>query len=360
MANSVAIESALDTRDHFFQGTKLMRAAFVREFGGPETLSLEDAPDPVAGPDDVVVDIQATAANFVDLLVIGGKYQFLPPRPFVPGKLPAGIVASVGANVRDLKGGDRVLTLAEQGGYATKVSVPAKECIRLPDAMSFVEAAAMALAYDTAWFAICERARAKAGESLLVLGASGGVGLAAIQLGKAYGMRVLAGIANPAKQGLVREAGADAIIDLAAPDLRDSLREQVYAQTGRQGADVVLDTLGDDFFDAAIRAVAWRGRLVVIGFAAGRIPTLKVNYVLLKNMEVSGLQVSDYRKRMPDLMRQCYSEIFKLYEAGKLSAPPTTTFGLDDAQNALIALRDRQTLGRAILIPARNGANPSA
>jgi len=337
-----------------------MRALFVREFGGPEMLSLEDAPDPVAGPDDVVVDIQATAANFVDLLVIGGKYQFLPPRPFVPGKLPTGIVASVGANVRDLKCGDRVLTLAEQGGYATKLSVPAKECIRLPDTMSFVEAAAMALAYDTAWFAIRERARAKAGESLLVLGASGGVGLAAIQIGKAYGMRVLAGIANPAKRDLVREAGADAIIDLAAPELRDSLREQVYAQTGGQGADVVLDTLGGDFFDAAIRAVAWRGRLVVIGFAAGRIPTLKVNYVLLKNMEVSGLQVSDYRKRMPDLMRQCYSEIFKLYEAGKLIAPPTTTFGLDETQTALISLRDRQTLGRAILIPAKKGANPSA
>jgi len=335
-----------------------MRAAFVREFGGPETLSIETAPDPVPGPDEVVVDIQATAANFVDLLVIGGKYQFLPPRPFVPGKLPTGIVASVGANVHELKAGDRVLTLAEQGGYATKVSVPAKECIRLPDTMSFVEAAAMALAYDTAWFAIRERARAKANETMLVLGASGGVGLAAIQLGKAYGLRVLAGIANPAKQDLVRDAGADAIIDLAAPELRDSLRQQVYAQTQGEGADIVLDTLGDAFFDAAIRAVAWRGRLVVIGFAAGRIPTLKVNYVLLKNIEVSGLQVSDYRKRMPELMRECYSEIFRLYEAGKLSAPPTTTFGLDDVPAALVSLRDRQNAGRAVLIPTKDSANP--
>jgi NADPH2:quinone reductase len=335
-----------------------MRAVFVREFGGPETLTLENAPDPLPGPDDVVIDIQATAANFVDLLVIGGKYQFLPPRPFVPGKLPTGIVAGVGSNVRDLKSGDRVLTLAEQGGYATKVSVPAKECIRLPDKMTFVEAAAMALAYDTAWFAIRERARAKENESLLVLGASGGVGLAAIQLGKAYGMHVLAGISNPAKRDLVLNAGADAIIDLSAPDLRESLRQQVYEQTGGRGADVVLDPLGDDFFDAALRAVAWRGRLVVIGFAAGRIPTLKVNYVLLKNIEVSGLQVSDYRKRMPELMRHCYSEIFRLYEAGKLTAPPTTTFGLDEAEVALRSLRDRQTAGRIILIPAKSGTNP--
>lgn len=331
-----------------------MRGAFVRQFGGPETLSIEAAPDPVPGPDEVIVDIQAVAANFVDLLVIGGKYQFLPPLPFIPGKLPAGTIAGLGQNVRDCKVGDRVLTFAEQGGYATKVSVPVKDCIRLPAAMSFREAAAMALAYDTAWFAICERARAKPDEVLLVLGASGGVGLAAVQLGKAYGMRVLAGISNPAKRDLVIEAGADATIDLSAPDLHDGLRQQVYAQTDDRGADVVLDPIGGDFFDAAVRAVAWRGRLVVIGFAAGRIPTLKMNYVLLKNIEVSGLQVSDYRKRTPDLMRHCYSEIFRLYEAGKLHAPPTTTFALDDAKDALRMLRDRQAAGRIVLLPAED------
>ncbi len=332
-----------------------MRAAFVREFGEPETLSMEDVPDPTPGPDEVLVDIMATAANFVDLLVIGGKYQFLPPRPFVPGKLPTGIVAAVGANVRDWKVGDRVQTLAEQGGYATKVSVPGRECIRLPDRMSFVEAAAMALAYDTAWFALMERARAKAGEVLLVLGASGGVGLAAVQLGKAYGLRVLAGISNPAKRELVLSAGADAVVDLSAPNLRDSLREQVHALTGGHGADIVLDPLGDEVFDAAIRAVAWRGRLVVIGFAAGRIPTLKVNYVLLKNIEVSGLQVSDYRKRMPELMRHCYSEIFRLYDEGKLSAPPTTTLPLEQSGEGLAMLRDRRAAGRVVLLPAGNG-----
>ncbi len=337
-----------------------MRGAFVRQFDGPETLSIEDALDPVPGAGEIVVDIEAVAANFVDLLVIGGKYQFLPPLPFIPGKLPVGIVSGVGADVSGWKVGDRVQTLAEQGGYASKIAVAAKDCVRLPDGMPFTEAAAMALAYDTAWFALCERARAKAGEVLLVLGASGAVGLAAVQLGKACGLRVLAGIGNADKRDLVIEAGADAVIDLAAPDLREALRRQVHDATGGRGADVVLDLLGGDFFDAGIRAVAWRGRLVVVGFAAGRIPTLKVNYVLLKNIEVSGLQISDYRKRMPDLMRHCYADIFRLFAAGKLRAPPITTFGLDRAKDALCLLRDRKTSGRIVLLPQRTDANDRA
>jgi NADPH2:quinone reductase len=334
----------------------MMRGVFVRQFGGPETLSIENAPDPTPGADEVVVDIQAVAANFVDLLVIGGTYQFLPPLPFIPGKLPVGIVTKLGSNVHDWKVDDRVQTLAEHGGYATKISIRSKDCVRLPDGMSFADAAAMALAYDTAWFAIHERARPKAGEVLLVLGGSGAVGLAAIQVGKAYGMRVLAGIGNLTKQDLVVAAGADGVIDLAAPDLRDSLRQQVYRQTDGRGADVVIDLLGGDFFDAGIRAVAWCGRLVVVGFASGRIPTLKMNYVLLKNIEVSGLQISDYRKRTPDLMRHCYAEIFRLFAAGKLHAPPITTFALDAAKDALCALRDRSISGRVVLLPVEASA----
>jgi NADPH:quinone reductase len=181
-----------------------MRAAFVRQYGSPDTLSVEDAPDPRPSPDEVVVATGAVAANFVDLLVIEGRYQFLPKLPFVPGKLPAGTIVHIGNNVRDWKQGDRVQTLAEQGGYASHIAVPAKDCIRLPDTMSFTEAAAMGLAYDTAWFAMFERARAQPGETMLVLGASGGVGLAAIQLGKAYGMKVLAAISRKEKEALVR------------------------------------------------------------------------------------------------------------------------------------------------------------
>lgn len=335
-----------------------MKAAIVREFGPVDQLPVEEIPDPKPGALEVLVDVQATAANFVDLLVITGKYQFLPPRPFVPGKLPTGIVAAVGAQVQGLKVGDRVLTLAEQGGYAEKVAVPAKDCFVLPERLSFVDAAAMALAYDTAWFALCERGRARAGETVLVLGASGGVGLAAVQLARAYGLRVLAGVANPEKAQMVREAGADEIIDLSAPNLRDSLREQVYAHTNGQGVDVVLDPLGGDIFDAAIRALAWRGRLVVIGFAAGHIPTLKVNYVLLKNIEVSGVQVSDYRKRTPELMAQCLAEIFRLYDEGKLMPSPTVTFGLSEVRLALRQLSERTAKGRLILTPGRESVRP--
>jgi len=326
-----------------------MRAVNIREFGQIEDLVIETLPDPVASAGEVLVDIQATAANFVDLLVISGKYQFLPPRPFVPGKLPTGIVAGVGAGVTGFKVGDRVLTLAEQGGYAEKIAVPAKDCFILPSGLAFTDAAAMALAYDTAWFALCERGRAKAGETVLVLGASGAVGLAAIQLAKAYGLRVLAGIANPAKAALVTQAGADEIVDLSAPNLLDSLRDQVKGMTQGRGADIILDPLGGDIFDAAIRASAWKGRLVVIGFAAGRIPTLKINYVMLKNMEVSGLQISDYRKRAPQEMAHCLSEIFRLYQESKLTMMPTTVLPLEEVKLALKHLVERTAQGRIVL-----------
>jgi NADPH:quinone reductase len=326
-----------------------MRAVIVREFGPLESLAIGEFPTPAPGPQDVLLEIHATAANFVDLLVIGGKYQFLPERPFVPGKLPAGVVAKVGTGVTTLKPGDRVLAMAEQGGYGEFVAVPAAQCFRLPDRMSFVDAASMSLAFDTAWFALRDRARLQSGDSVLVLGATGGVGLAAVQLAKAMGAKVLAGVSSKDKAPIAEEAGADAVIDLSRPDLRDSLRAQVYAATDNRGADIVLDPLGGDIFDAALRAVAWRGRLVVIGFAAGRIPTIKANYLLLKNIEVSGLQVSDYRKRMPERMAACFKEIFALYEAGKVKPGPTTVVPIDEFATALADIRDRRARGRIVL-----------
>jgi NADPH:quinone reductase len=326
-----------------------MRAVVVNDFGPIEAAKIGELPTPAPTAGEVLVEIRATAANFVDLLVIGGKYQFLPERPFAPGKLPAGIVKAAGSGVKDLKPGDRVLTMAEHGGYAEFVAIAESQCFRLPPSMSFVDAAAMALAYDTAWVALRDRARAQPGESVLVLGASGGVGLASIQLAKAMGLKVLAGIANKDKEDIVRAAGADAVIDLSRPDLRESLREQVHAVTGKKGADIILDPLGGDIFDAAIRALAWRGRLVVIGFAAGRIPTIKANYLLVKNIEVSGLQVSDYRKRMPEQMAACFKEIFALYEAGKLKPAPTKTYPLEQFAAALHDIEDRKARGRIVL-----------
>lgn len=328
-----------------------MRAVVVREFGQPDDLKIEDIESPTPGPDEIRIDVQATAVNFVDLLVISGKYQFLPPRPFSPGKLPAGVVSKVGENVKALKPGDRVLTMAEQGGYAEQAIALASQAYRIPKEMSFTEAAAMALGFDTAWFALRERARLKTGEVVLVLGATGSVGLAAIQLAKAFGAKVIAGVSSMNKAGIVTAAGADEVIDLSVENLHDNLRRQVYELTQDRGVDVIIDSLGDRFFVPALRALAWSGRLVVVGFAAGEIPTVKANYLLLKNIEVSGLQVSDYRKRMPDRMRECFEEIFTLFEQGLVDPPATTVRTLDDFADALIQIRDRTAKDRLVLTP---------
>jgi len=326
-----------------------MRAVVVHEFGPFEDLAIEEFPKPEPGPQEVLLEVHATAANFVDLLVISGQYQFLPDLPFAPGKLPAGVVVEVGSAVKDCKVGDRVLAMAEHGGYGEFVAVPASQCFKLPDKMSFVDAAAMALVYDTAWFALRDRARYQVGDTVLVLGATGGVGLAAVQLAKAMGAKVLAGVSSWDKTDIARDAGADVVIELSRSNLIDSLREQVFEVTGNRGADIVLDPVGSDIFDAAIRAVAWRGRYVVIGFAAGRIPTIRANYVLLKNIEITGLQISDYRKRMPGQMRACFQEIFGHYNAGKIRPAPTTILPIAQFATALADIRDRRTRGRIVL-----------
>jgi len=326
-----------------------MRAVVVHEFGPFEDLAIEEFPKPEPGPQEVLLEVHATAANFVDLLVISGQYQFLPDLPFAPGKLPAGVVVEAGSAVKDCKVGDRVLAMAEHGGYGEFVAVPASQCFKLPDKMSFVDAAAMALVYDTAWFALRDRARYQVGDTVLVLGATGGVGLAAVQLAKAMGAKVLAGVSSWDKTDIARDAGADVVIELSRSNLIDSLREQVFEVTGNRGADIVLDPVGSDIFDAAIRAVAWRGRYVVIGFAAGRIPTIRANYVLLKNIEITGLQISDYRKRMPGQMRACFQEIFGHYNAGKIRPAPTTILPIAQFATALADIRDRRTRGRIVL-----------
>ncbi len=326
-----------------------MRAIVVSEFGPPERLRVAEVPAPLPGPGEVLVETHAAPVNYVDMLVVGGTYQFLPSRPFIPGKGPAGIVAALGPEVATLRVGDRVLAMAETGGYAEAVAVAADQCHRLPPRMNFAEAASLAVVYDTSWVALRGRTRLVPGETVLVLGASGGVGYAAVQLARAMGGRVLAGIARPEREAAVRANGADAIIDLSRPHLRDSLRDQVYAETDGRGADIIIDPLGGKVFDAAIRALAWCGRLVVIGFAAGGIPTLRTNYLLLKNIEVSGLQITDYRKRRPAELATAYAEVFGFYELGLVKPAPATLFPLERAGEALAALRDRQIDGRPVL-----------
>jgi len=326
-----------------------MRAVVLREFGPIENAAIAEMPKPEPKAGEVQLEVHAVSVNFVDLVMMAGKYQFMPDLPFVPGKLPVGLVTAVGEGVTAFKPGDRALLMAEKGGFAEFVVMPENQCIALPADIPFAEAASMALIYDTAYFGLRDRARIEPGETALILGATGGVGLAGIQLAKAMGARVIAAVSSKDKADIVREAGADAIVDLSVPDLREDLRKQVFALTDGKGVDVILDMLGGDPFDAAIRALAWRGRLVVIGFAAGRIPTIKANYFLVKNIEVTGLQISDYRKRRPDDMAACFQQIYAWYAQGKITAPPTKVYPFDEFATAMHDIQDRKVRGRVVL-----------
>jgi NADPH:quinone reductase len=326
-----------------------MRAVVVREFGGIEKASLGDMPKPQPKASEVLIETRAVSVNFVDLVMMGGTYQFKPPLPFVPGKLPVGVVAAVGDGVKKFKTGDHALLMAEQNGFAEFCVMPENQSIKIPASLPFEEAAAMALVYDTAYFALKDRGRIAPGETVLVLGATGGVGLAAIQLAKAFGGRVFAAVATKDKEDIVRAAGADAIVDLSTPDLNESLRQQVFALTDKKGVDIVVDMLGGDIFDAAVRALAWCGRLIVIGFASGRIPSLKMNYVLVKNIEVSGMQISDYRKRKPADMQAAFADIYRLHGEGKLKPLPTKAYPLERFAEALRDIKDRKVRGRIVL-----------
>jgi NADPH2:quinone reductase len=329
-----------------------VRAIVVREFGPPDAMALEEWPAPEPGPGQIRLDVHAIDVNYPDLLVIGGKYQILPERPFVPGKCAAGVVSALGAGVRHCRLGDRVVAQVEHGAYAEQILADDEDSHVLPDAMSFTDAAAMGLVYQTAHFALFDRGGFRAGETVLVTGAGGGVGLAAIQLVKALGGTALAGTRSGAKADAIRSAGADALVDLGALNLRASLREQVVAATGGRGADVVLDLLGGDVFDAAIRSLAWRGRIVIVGFAAGRIPEIRANYLLLKNISASGLQWSDYRERDPAWVRRVQSELFELYAAGKLRPRIMRTFPMSEFADALELVASGQACGKVVLTTA--------
>jgi NADPH2:quinone reductase len=297
-----------------------------------------------------VVDLAAAEVNFPDLLVIEGRYQIKPPLPFSPGKCGAGRVAAVGDRVTHLRVGDRAAVQVEYGTYAEKVRAPAAACFPMPDRMDFATAAALGLTYQTAWFTLRDRAGFQAGETVLVLGASGGVGLASIQLARAWGAAcVIAAVRGNEREALVREAGADHVVDVSRADLRDHLKDEVARITGSHGADVVVDSVGGDIHAAALRAMAWRGRLVVVGFATGTIPAIKANYLLVKNIAVSGLQWSDYRDRAPERVAAAQAEIFALYEADKLAPKIGRRFALEDFKQAVRTLADGSVAGRIIL-----------
>jgi NADPH2:quinone reductase len=326
-----------------------MRALLLREHGGIEKLALANAPDPVPKTGDVLVEVRAASVNFPDLLVIGGTYQNLPPRPFSPGKDLAGVVAAVGEGVGNFKPGDRVTAQVEFGAYAEKCVVPAVNCHLMPSAMSYAEGAAMGLTYLTAYFALVERGGYRAGESVLVNGAAGGVGLATVQIAKALGATLIASAGSEEKAKLARTHGADHTVRTDVPDLRESLRKQVHEAIGR-GVDLVIDPVGGDVFDASLRAIAWCGRLVIVGFAAGRIPDVKAGYLLVKNIALIGLQFSDYRDREPEKIRGAQQVLRGFYEAGKIKPHIMASYPMEEHQRALALVRERQVLGKVVLL----------
>lgn len=325
-----------------------MRAAVVKVLGPPENLVVEDLPGREPGPGELVVGCRAAAVNFPDLLVIEGKYQVRPPLPFTPGKEGAGVVTAVGSEVTLFEPGDRVMAQVEWGAYAEEIVVAEKNCYPVPDGVSFEQAAACGIAFQTAHFALHERACAAAGNRVLVTGASGSVGLAALQLAAAHGCEAIAGLTSMDKSDAALAAGARHLVDLSAGDLRDSIREQVREITGG-GVDVVIEMLGGDAFDGAIRALEFGGRAIVVGFASGTIPAVRTNYTLLKNIAVVGLNWAEYREREPARVREVQAEIFDLIASGRVEMPIQAVYPLEEVTAACNVLRDRRIRGKVVL-----------
>jgi NADPH2:quinone reductase len=326
-----------------------MKSLLLKKFGALDTLVVEDVPTPVPGAGEALVDIHAAGVNFPDLMVIEGTYQNLPPLPFSPGKECAGIISAVGNGVTALSPGQRVQVLVEYGAYTQQLVTSVANCCVIPDAMGYADAAALGLTYITAHFALVERAALKSGEIVLVTGAAGGIGLAAVQIAKARGATVLAAVSSPDKATVARASGADHIIDTSVPDLRNSLREQVFAAVGKRGADVIIENVGGDVFDASLRAIAWCGRLVVVGFAGGRVPEVKAGHVLVKNISVIGIQISDYAKRQPEKFAAARRELIDLCNAGRLKPHVMATFPMEHYQEALALVRGRKVIGKVVL-----------
>lgn len=322
-----------------------MRVAHVREFGPPSALMIEDAPDPVAGPGEVVIEIGAVSVNFPDILVVEGTYQNLPERPFSPGKEAAGRVIAIGDSVTRVTPGDRVLALVEYGGYAERLLVSEDLVMPIPDSMPYADAAAFGLVYATAHFGLFRRGRLAEGETVLITGSNGGVGSAAIQLAKANGARVIALSSSDSSAQFVRSLGADIVLTSTPATLRDD----VLAATDGTGADVVLEMLGGDYLTQSIRATAWEGRIVIVGFASGGQNPITPGHLLVKNISVIGLQSSDYRDRMPELMRTTMAQMLELWERGVLRAPVESVFPLERAGDALQYVKDRGVRGKVVI-----------
>lgn len=327
-----------------------MKAVVVEAFGPIGDARVAEVSVSEPGPDEVRIAMQAADINYPDILVMEGLYQVKPPLPFSPGKAGVGIIETVGDGVSDFKPGDRVAAEVEYGAYTEQLVCPAGLCCIIPEDISFETAAALTLAYQTGYYALLDRTQFKEGDHVLVLGATGAVGMACVQLAKALGAKtVMAGVRSPEKAEIARQSGADAIIDLSMDNLRDGLRDAVFTATDGHGADVVIDPVGGDAHAAALRAMAWKGRMVIVGFASGDIPQIRSNYLLVKNIAVSGLQWSDYREKDPEGVRKAQEHIFALAEAGKLNPHIGRVFEMEDFAGALELLKHGKSEGKFVM-----------
>lgn len=330
----------------------MIKALLSTATGGPETLILGELPRPVAGPGQIVINVATCSVNYPDVLIIVDKYQFKPERPFAPGGEVAGTVAEVGEGVVDFKVGDRVIACCGNGGMAEAVAVRANMAFHLPPQHGFAEGSALLMTYATSIHALIDRGHLAQGETLLVLGASGGVGIAAVELGKAMGARVIAAVSSEAKAAVAREAGADDVVIYDhAPfdkDASRALADKFKLAVGPGGADVIYDAVGGDYCEPALRSIAWEGRYLVVGFPAG-IPRLPLNLTLLKSCDVAGVFWGAFAAREPARNRANIARLMALWDDGKIKPHVTESFALADGGQAIARLGDRTAIGKLVV-----------
>jgi len=322
-----------------------LKAVLCKQLGLPDTLVVEDVPALKAGPGEAVVSVKAAGVNFPDVLIIQGKYQFKAELPFSPGGEVAGLIKEVGEGVQGFKPGDRVIAGGTYGGFAQEFVAEAARLIAMPDAMDFVPASAFVLTYGTSYHALKDRAQLKPGETLLVLGASGGVGLSAIQIGKAMGARVIVAASSEAKLRVCKDSGADALINYA----QDDLRARIKAITGGRGVDVVYDPVGGPYSEPALRDTAWNGRFLVVGFAAGDIPKVPLNLALLKGCAIVGVFWGAFTRNQPQDNRRNNEELLQMYLEGKIKPHIHATYPLERAAEALNEVMNKRVSGKVVL-----------
>lgn len=329
-----------------------MRAVLSKAPGGPETLVVEDILDPTPMKGQVVIEVKAVGINFPDTLIIEDKYQFRPQRPFAPGAEVAGVVEAVGEGVKGLHKGDRVIAVPGWGGLVERLAVPAASVIKMPDGMSFEEGAAFVMTYGTSYYALKDRAKLQPGETLLVLGAAGGVGVAAVELGKAMGAKVVAAASTNDKVEFALEAGADNGLIYPSGPMDKAAQKELSGEfklaAGRDGADVVYDAVGGDYAEPALRAMDWNGRYLVVGFPAG-IPALPLNLTLLKSVSVVGVFWGAHVAREPEAHAANMTDLMRFYAEGKIKPRVSRTFPLVRAAEAIQALGDRSALGKIVV-----------